>query len=869
MAEALDIGTLSGRIELEDRMSNILTLTEKALEKFEEREKDAGKGAEHMAEGVFKGELALEALKKAGELALEGVKETFDMMLEGGKILDVEEAFKRMSEDAGVFGEKLVSEVGAAMKGTVHDVDIMERANENMAAGLALSNKQMETLAKGAWALSKAMGIDARDALDRLSDAMVTGRTRGIAMLTGKIDLTAAEERFAKALGVSTDHLTEEGKMEAIRQTILERVAASTERIGETTLRFGDKARQAEVQWEVFWEKVSVGLAESPVLATMIDTFSAAFSSAFGTNQAERVKTVVSIVETVATTMMSVGEVATDVAGVIGVAWYKTKETFDTFMIGVYGLEQSLAGIALYANMAGEALGFPGAKESVAELRQHLTDVEAKMAEWADTADRDAKAADEWAVTTGKFKDVLAQTREKMEEAHKTAGEHAKTTEQLAHAEGEAAEKTEAAAEATNKHAYTMAKTKEEAKKYEEAMKELHSSTRDFHETVALLDKDMVASIKEYLTAGVSQSTLATAYGLTAAQLSAINKEREEESKQMKIEADAASELTKMWVAYSAQKAMLTATDTDKARIAAEADYQIAVENAQKKHIVDKNYYDQLAVLRDKNIELDEQARLLQDERSLSALELRIAKERDNYQFMLRHGRDYTDATIDQQYEIWQALEKQRDQWGKIGNQIDADTGSVNQMAGAVATLSGQMSALYESTVSSTQAANVGHGGSSWAVTKDSLSVSLEAAHQYGVSMELATAMAELGYSYGEILGYRALEENSKLRFGSGSRNKKGILQKMIEDGELPAPQGPRIPGFRYGGVGDFGAGTLVMLHGKEAITPLDGAGGVGGAGIPMTNHFYVNGTAADVARQISAEIMRNLASQRQLSLGS
>jgi hypothetical protein len=66
----------------------------------------------------------------------------------------------------------------------------------------------------------------------------------------------------------------------------------------------------------------------------------------------------------------------------------------------------------------------------------------------------------------------------------------------------------------------------------------------------------------------------------------------------------------------------------------------------------------------------------------------------------------------------------------------------------------------------------------------------------------------------------------------------------------------PRVPGFAEGGVGDFGSGTLAMLHGKEAIVPLPSSGGQVG-GVVQNITIHVNGTAADVARQVSDEIMR------------
>jgi hypothetical protein len=74
-------------------------------------------------------------------------------------------------------------------------------------------------------------------------------------------------------------------------------------------------------------------------------------------------------------------------------------------------------------------------------------------------------------------------------------------------------------------------------------------------------------------------------------------------------------------------------------------------------------------------------------------------------------------------------------------------------------------------------------------------------------------------------------------------------------------PSGPRIPGFRDGGIGDFGEGTLAVLHGREAIVPLDSDHNLG-----VTNIFYVNGTAEEAARKIGDILMRNMKSNRQFS---
>jgi hypothetical protein len=48
----------------------------------------------------------------------------------------------------------------------------------------------------------------------------------------------------------------------------------------------------------------------------------------------------------------------------------------------------------------------------------------------------------------------------------------------------------------------------------------------------------------------------------------------------------------------------------------------------------------------------------------------------------------------------------------------------------------------------------------------------------------------------------------------------------------------PDLPSFATGGIGDFGRGSLAVLHGREAIIPLDGGGTVGGLGGSTINIY-------------------------------
>jgi hypothetical protein len=359
----------------------------------------------------------------------------------------------------------------------------------------------------------------------------------------------------------------------------------------------------------------------------------------------------------------------------------------------------------------------------------------------------------------------------------------------LAASHEQAAGAAAAQAKAEDENRYVLAQTKEETKKMAEAMKEIASAGTTWQETLATIDDAMIEEIKQYLAAGVAATSLATAYGLTATQMKAVTESLKLDTEAAKANADAATMAAKLYADYYGKLAMLRGTDTEKAQAAADRDYAIRVAELDKRKVSDRSYYDALADLRDKDVKLEEEARLLQDQHSRASFDKRLADAEDYYSFMMAHSDQYRIEDIQNQADIIRSLREMSVSWQDIGDQIVLSTERVTGMKE-------QVKELQEQTAQ-------GSMGGSFEVNRGNLA---QSAAYWGIDETSALEMAKRGFSFQEMVS---------------------AWQSKTMDQWIP--HGPRISGFREGGYGDFGAGTLAVLHGKEAIVPLDrpGVGGI------------------------------------------
>jgi hypothetical protein len=285
----------------------------------------SAKSIAESAAGFFTAEAAYDGLKQVAHLLADELE---TLSVKGAKVAAVEESFAHLTAGAGLLGGELLGTLRNGTRSTIDDFELMKSVNQDLAAGMTLTDQQFGVLAKGAYALARATGTDVKSAFDTMNDAMLTGRGRAIALLTGKIDLAGAEELYARKLGGTAAELTSEGKLEADRQAILKAVGAATERLGEQTEGLDTIIEQGKTAWANFHDELAKTVATSPVIMAGLAGIRDAVRDAVGDKQADLVRALASAIDSAAIEVVELAREAALTAPFFVRSWYAVESVF-------------------------------------------------------------------------------------------------------------------------------------------------------------------------------------------------------------------------------------------------------------------------------------------------------------------------------------------------------------------------------------------------------------------------------------------------------------------------------------------------------------------------------------------------------------
>ena len=150
----------------------------------------------------------------------------------GGQISTLERSFERLA-DAAIGEVSSLNALRKATKETVADVDLLRAANQALMLGLPTEN--LDQLFGSAIKLGRAMGIDAKAAVDSLTIGI--GRQSRLVLdnLGVIVKAEQAYEWYAQQLGKTSDALSEAEKREGWMAYAIKQVTDKAETLGDVT----------------------------------------------------------------------------------------------------------------------------------------------------------------------------------------------------------------------------------------------------------------------------------------------------------------------------------------------------------------------------------------------------------------------------------------------------------------------------------------------------------------------------------------------------------------------------------------------------------------------------------------------------------
>ncbi len=303
MAGTFDIGTLSGKIELDDEMSRHLDAIEGKVKSTSKALDDVGFSLENMKW------LALGAVAAVAATTAAIVK----LGEHGSEVGDITESFDKLTKSIGVDAPEALAKLRAGVGGTVDDLTLMKSSMTLLQSGAKVTAEDMGTLASAARLLSE-RGVPIAEAFNLVSSAMTTGRTRALSMKGIVVDLKDDMQQLTLAGKANGEQVTETAALHVKQTEILKALNKFVVEGGQIQDDFADKIAKVKAQIFNWGNELAKTVAESPKVAAAMDRIGDAFMVAFGGESQDAMDAIVKLVEEASDIIADLAVVVIDVS---------------------------------------------------------------------------------------------------------------------------------------------------------------------------------------------------------------------------------------------------------------------------------------------------------------------------------------------------------------------------------------------------------------------------------------------------------------------------------------------------------------------------------------------------------------------------
>lgn len=445
----INIGVLSGVLELKDEFSGAL-------------DKAGGKisGFGSSFGGTLTAVAGVAAIATTAVLATGAA--IIKMAQHGSEVNDIADNFAALTGDIGSTKDVLGGLRGAT-DGVISDFDLMKTVNGGLSQGLSLTQEELNLVGESARVMGDRIGIDTKDAFDKMITSMATGKDTGLKFVGMNIDAEAAVKNFAASIGKEASDLTEAEVKLAKKNATLVEMQNQLALTGGASVDLADRVQQATVWFTNLGDKLSGAIAQSPVLKELFDQVSGALSGAFGDDNQGLIDTIVGAVEGFVIVLAKAAGVAIDVAGFMHRAFSVLDVVFASVAIGVVMMAQGIvtgleAVVSAIAKIPGTADAFDVAAVKLGSFKETLGGLKTRYEGALDGAMVAVKGQSEFSGWIDKSKGFVDKLVGSLEKARDQQEETTVSVNTATQAHGRVAEAIERTGGASDKHVTKLKK---------------------------------------------------------------------------------------------------------------------------------------------------------------------------------------------------------------------------------------------------------------------------------------------------------------------------------------------------------------------------------------------------------------------------
>jgi tetratricopeptide (TPR) repeat protein len=172
----------------------------------------------------------------------------------GAKAKQIEDSFNMVTASVGVMGDQIIGDIKRASGVFVDETGAMVQAQRLLIEGVA--PKDVVKIFESARVAARLMGIDVVEATDRITEALISLRTRGL-KAAFPMDAEEVIKKYAKALEILPDELSEVGKRQALINEVLRQTEERIGTLGPLIETEAEKLQKYRSAWDQLKESVS------------------------------------------------------------------------------------------------------------------------------------------------------------------------------------------------------------------------------------------------------------------------------------------------------------------------------------------------------------------------------------------------------------------------------------------------------------------------------------------------------------------------------------------------------------------------------------------------------------------------------------